>query len=113
MTKSQNISQVGFATLQKYSADVLANERTNCVRNVSTILRQPTVEFKLGFSAFSATAVRLDYASASRRTRWPSMARRQALSRLAFGPHLRWLTALTGHAVRPSFATKSSMVRYG
>lgn len=29
-------------------------------RNVSTILRQPTVEFKLGFSAFSATAVRLD-----------------------------------------------------
>jgi len=33
--------------------------------------------------------------------------------RLAFGPHLRWLTALTGHAVRPSFATKSSMVGYG
>ena len=28
-------------------------------RNVSTILRQSTVEFKLGFSAFSATAVRL------------------------------------------------------
>ena len=82
-------------------------------RNVSTILRQPTVEFRLGFSAFSATTVRLDHASASRRTRWPSMARRQALSRLAFGPHLRWLTALTGHAVRPSFATKSSMVGYG
>jgi hypothetical protein len=29
------------------------------IRNVSTILRQSTVEFKLGFSAFSATAVRL------------------------------------------------------
>jgi hypothetical protein len=28
-------------------------------RNVSTILRQSTVEFRLGFSAFSATAVRL------------------------------------------------------
>src|SRR5271155_1673651 len=27
-------------------------------RNVSTILRQSTVEFRLGFSAFSATAVR-------------------------------------------------------
>jgi hypothetical protein len=87
--------------------------RPGTVRNVSTILRQPTVEFRLGFSAFSATTVRLDHASASRRTRWPSMARRQALSRLAFGPHLRWLTALTGHAVRPSFATKSSMVGYG
>jgi hypothetical protein len=41
------------------------------------------------------------------------LAGRQALSRLAFGPHLRWLTALTGLAVRPSFATKSSTVRYG
>jgi hypothetical protein len=34
-------------------------ERRRAVRNVSTILRQSTVEFRLGFSAFSATAVRL------------------------------------------------------
>ena len=40
MTKSQNISQLGFATLQK-SADVLANERPTCVCPTTS----PTLSF--------------------------------------------------------------------
>jgi len=50
-------------TLQQEGEVVEARRRIGMLgaeRNVSTILRQPTVEFKLGFSAFSATAVRLD-----------------------------------------------------
>jgi hypothetical protein len=43
----------------------------------------------------------------------PSVAGQQALSRLAFGPRLRRLKALTGLAARPSLATKRSTVGSG
>jgi hypothetical protein len=44
VTKSQNTSQVGFATLLKYSTDVLPNERTS----LPTTGRLPSVIFGSG-----------------------------------------------------------------